>query len=94
LLNATAQAHFDPLIAQQTPVLKLFFQEYEDKLEKYDEDYGVIQEENANIRHDVNALITVISCARATGRWEVDSIDFKQLAFEQVFGPVFEIAKT
>ena len=46
-------------------------QEVEARLESIERQQGLMREENANLKHDTNVLINVISSARTHGRWDV-----------------------
>ncbi len=46
-------------------------QDTEATLQSTDRQQGLMREENANLKHDTNVLINVISSARTHGRWDV-----------------------
>ncbi|KAK2143064.1 hypothetical protein LSH36_881g02026 [Paralvinella palmiformis] len=56
---------------------------------KYDQLHyqnGVLRDEKANYKHDINELINVIGMARTTGKWDIDDVTFRALSYDQVFG--------
>lgn len=46
----------------------------QDRLGRQEESLSRLRDENSNLNHDINQLISVISTARTTGRWEVRKI--------------------
>uniref|UniRef100_A0A0B7AUF6 Uncharacterized protein n=1 Tax=Arion vulgaris TaxID=1028688 RepID=A0A0B7AUF6_9EUPU len=45
-----------------------------------------LRQQNSNLTHDVDQLISVIQTAKLSGKWEIDKIRFRDLTVEQVFG--------
>ena len=62
------------LICQELEILMILcfpLKEVEARLESIERQQGLMREENANLKHDTNVLINVISSARTHGRWDV-----------------------
>ena len=55
-------------------VYSMLFQEMQDRLGRQEESLSRLRDENSNLNHDISQLISVISTARTTGRWEVRKI--------------------
>lgn len=46
-------------------------QDLQSRLTRQEEVTAQLRDESGNLNHDIDQLITVISVARSTGRWEV-----------------------
>ncbi|GFR71886.1 Golgin subfamily B member 1-like [Elysia marginata] len=65
------------------------------RLSRQEELVSQFREQNSNLNHDVDQLISVVQTARISGRWEIEKVRFRELTVDQVFGSIHEtLSKT
>ncbi|KAF6017022.1 hypothetical protein EB796_024669 [Bugula neritina] len=58
----------------------------QDRYRRLERRYNEVEDNRAALEHDLHSLVTVISIARRTGRWQLEAVKLRKVDFNRVFG--------
>lgn len=75
-------------LCSQSEVLRFIFQDIQDRYRRLESRYNESEDIRATLEHDLHALVTIVSIARRTGRWQLEGVKLRHVDFSRVFGDV------
>ncbi|XP_067933188.1 uncharacterized protein, partial [Watersipora subatra] len=58
----------------------------QDRYRRLESRYNDVDDHRSALEHDLHALVTIVSIARRTGRWQLEGVKLRQVDFNRVFG--------
>lgn len=66
--------------------LVLHIQDIQERYRRLESRYNEAEDNRSSLEHDLHALVTVISVARRTGKWQLEGLRLRQVDYNRVFG--------
>ena len=64
----------------------IVIKDIQERYRRLESRYNEAEDSRASLEHDLHALVTVISVARRTGKWQLEGVRLRQVDFNRVFG--------